>query len=345
MLPKKGTRKIKIIILSVTLICLLTLFFFIKYGYLIFLRNPKSMTVEKLGFQVTDEKHKEKVSRVGESFLTGFNTMLKHSDLDDVTAECDQFPPFYRPFCYEGSAMGFPLKALFSFQYSGSDFETVTSSMNKNYLYLYYCGLGFWYGVRFKKNVAKIEKCIHHLHPVYRYLCYDGFGFKLGFDDYVEDPTVIEKCLECEGYGKHACFQGLGRSLWFVYMDAPERLFSLIGELEEKFRGDCYAGLGLAVAFTNIDNLNFPFDFAVRIEDRYKIGYYQGLTWAFVARHMNDNVYFADQMKGLTEERRRMILQSMEACDQCFEQVDSYQTWRECTMDRIREEAIFETEM
>ena len=303
------------------------------------------MTVEKLGFRVTDEKHKEKVFRVGQSFLTGFNTMLRHKDLDEVTAECEQFPPFYKPFCYEGSAMGFPLKALLSFQYREDDFEQVTSRVNKNYVYLYYCGLGFWYGVRYNNNVANIEKHIRHLHPVYRYLCYDGFGFKLGFDDYVDNHAVIDKCLECQGYGKHACFQGLGRSLWFVYMDAPDRIFKLIGELEEAYRGDCYAGLGLAVAFTNTDDLDFPFDFALRLDDHYRIPYYQGLTWAFVARSMNDSLYFSEQMKSLTEERRQRILQSIAACDQCFEQVDTYKAWRECTMDRIREESIFGPDM
>lgn len=340
----KGRRKIKILILSVALICILAVLFFMKFGYLLFLRNPESMTVEKLGFQVTDEKHKEKVFRVGESFLTGFNTMLRHSDLADVTAECEQFPPFYKPFCYEGSAMGFPLKALFDFQYKARDFEKVTSRINTNYLHLYYCGLGFWYGVRYKHNVAEIEERIDDLHPVYRYLCYDGFGFKLGFDDYVEDPAVIDKCSECEGYGVHACFQGLGRSLWFVYMDAPELIFKLIDELEEEVRGDCYAGLGLAVAFTNTDNLDFPFDLALHMKEGYRIPFYQGLTWAFVARNMNDSLYFSEQMNTLSEERRGMILQSMVACDQCFDQVDTYKAWRECTMDRIREESIFETE-
>lgn len=336
---KKRTIKIAVFIFFVAI--LLGGFLFARYGYLLLLRDPKQMTVSKLGFIVTTEQNREKVSSIGASFLTGFNAMLRYRDLAQVRAECEKFSPFYKPFCYEGSAMGFPLKAFFSFRYSGADFERVTREVNDKYLYLYYCGLGFWYGVRYKNNVAKIERLIGHLHPVYRYLCYDGFGFKLGFNDYLEDPTVVDKCLECQGYGKHACFQGFGRSLWFVYMDAPELLFNKIGELEEEYRGDCYAGLGLAVAFTNTDGLDFPFEFADRIDDRYKTDYFQGLTWAFVARHMNDSLYFSDQMKGLSDERRGMILRSIAACDQCFDQVDSYQAWRECTMERIEEESIF----
>jgi len=90
--------------------------------------------------------------------------------------------------------------------------------MDPAFLYLYYVGLGFWYGIRHPRDPALLERLHPHLDPMYLPLCYDGFGFKVGFFDHVRNPEARRRLDRCPGEYLSAAHQGFGRSLFFVYM-------------------------------------------------------------------------------------------------------------------------------
>jgi hypothetical protein len=317
----------------------------------LFVQDLEEGTPSRRGFRIHTQKNREKGEGIGRAFLTGYNTMLVEpasGDFEGVRTKCEEFSPFLKPFCYEGSAMGYPPKALLSFRLKESDFEEKMLSMKEEYLYLYYVGFGWWFSRRpyfLNQDHAPtkaIEKATQNFHPIYRYLCYDGYGFSMGFFDYFNDPEIMERCLNFEGYGRNDCFQGLGRSLWFVFMDEHDQIFESFSKVSEPYQGDCYGGLGLAVTFTNIDDLNFPFDFAQQIDIGYLDEYHLGMVFALAARRMNDENYFSQQVTSLEEDRQKSIYRSLEICDGCFETADSYEEWRDCTQRRIKNERLFQ---
>lgn len=322
---------------------------FLKYGYFLFRQNPESLSVSKLGFQAETPETRKKVEDIGRAFLTGYNTMLTHTNLDEIRKVGEKFPPFLRPFFFEGTAMGYSPKAFFSARYKRENFEEVTCTIKKEYLFLYYIGLGFWYGMRYRHNPRKVEKLVSQLDSDYKYLCYDGFGFKFGFFDYVKNPKVIEKCQKFSGYARHACYQGVGRSLWFVFMSAPERIFEQCNRLEEAYQGDCYSGLGLAVAFTNINNLRFALDFAETIDAKHRGHYYLGFAIAVYTRQMNDNEYFLKQLERLDAQGKETFLNTIEICHDCFDKTsrikteNSYADWRSCILKSIESSIMKES--
>jgi enediyne biosynthesis protein E3 len=316
---------------------------FFRYGRLLFLQDPKKIgNLKRLGFYVSKAENKEKIEGIVNAILTGYNTMITHKTLPELNETAEQFSLFYRSFYYEGTAMGYFPKTLFSLRYKRKDFELVNQSVEKNYLYLHYIGLGFWFGMRYKNRPDKIAKLIRHLNPLLRELCYDGYAFKLAFLDFLKNRRVIENCEKVEGYARHVCYQGFGRGLWFVYMDDPERIFAEIEQLEEISRGDAYSGLGLAVLFTNINNLPFVFDFIKKVPAEYRADFNLGVVIALATRFMNNPIFFKEQQQELPDWQQQAIHRSVQLFDEHFQISTSYQAFRNRLQELIVDEALFE---
>ena len=319
-------------------------------GLRFFVQDFAQMDIERRGFVVTTPEHRAKVEGIGRAFLTGYNTMLTQG-VDAVRAACESFSPFFKPFAYEGAAMGFVPLTMFS-RYRLRDFENAMQSLNPNYLYLQYVGFGFWHGMLAKVGGARmLTRRVEQLHPIYRYLCFDGYGFKLGFFDFPRNPQAVEReiLFRLDGYARHAAFQGLGRSLWFVFMDDVERLIATIESWDEAYRGDGFGGLGLAVAFTHADDLGFAFDFVAHVPEAYHGEYWLGVTFACAARRMNDADYFAGAAQRLDASRQEAVWQALQVCDDCFAQAssrqvgsDGYANWRKWVVERLSREGVFE---
>jgi hypothetical protein len=306
----------------------------IRYWYVPFLQNPNRINLQKFGFKLTTEAHKQRVKDILTAFFNGFNSMLSERQMSSVRARCDSHPPLLRPFAHEGAAMAFGLKTLLKGRRSVQGFEQNMQRLSREYYFMYNIGLGFCAGKVFKFLPSRVRHTASQLTIHYNQLCFDGFGFKIGLFDYLKNPGVLKIFSNFEGYSKHACFQGFGRSLWFLFMDAPEYITETISMQDPSVRGDCYSGLGLAVTFTNMDDLRVAFDFSKEVEQNHLSDYFLGVTIALYARRDMDAAYLRKCLKPLDSWSRSVIHSGLQSCDRNFinvsatETVDYYELWR-----------------
>ncbi len=297
----------------------------------LFAIRETTMTLERLGFDVTTEEHRAKVEGVLQHFAGGFNRMICDARFASWKDYCNALPSFYRPFAHEGAAMGYPLRRLG--MYSGEAFEAEVVRAFPQYRYLYYVGLGFWGGMR-GFTPSRMCSLTRELDPLYRYLCYDGYGFKHGFFGERQGKAVAP-LMRLEGYARHAAFQGLGRSLYFHYMDAdPEVLVDRLRELNE-YGADAASGVGLASVFINDEQLDVAIDLAARMDAAWQPAVQQGMCFGLKARCINDVERFENWMQNQPACRQEAVYTAIRECDRIELQVrdegreDAYRQWRE----------------
>jgi hypothetical protein len=313
-----------------------------RYWYVPFLRDPKSIDLDRLGFKVTTPEHKRRVTDILTAFFGGFNAMLSERRMSDVRAACDKFPPLLRPFAHEGAAMGFPFKAIFSRKYKVRDFARAMEALSSEYFLMYQIGIGFWCGMVYRRLPNLVRRTADHLHPFYKYLCYDGFGFKIGLFHYLKGRDSLSTFFRFDGYSRHVCFQGFGRSLWFLFMDEPRLIKDAIARVAAPYRGDCYSGLGLAVAFTNMDDLRAAFNFSGEVESQYVVDYFLGIIIALYTRRAIDAGYFNERLSKLEPWQKSVAIAGLRSCDERFIDVaerlskDHYEGWRRYIAEDLR---------
>lgn len=313
-----------------------------RYWYLPFLRNPDRIDLQKMGFKLTTEAHKQRVRDILTAFFNGFNAMLTEKDMAGVRARCDNFPPLFRPFAHEGAAMSFGIKTMLSNFGNARNFERDMQALSREYYLMYNIGLGFCAGMLLKFWPSRVRRIANQLDPFYKYQCYDGFGFNIGLFNYLKNPSSLKVFSHFEAYSKHACFQGFGRSLWFIYRDAPDLINKTIDVQDTSFQGDCYSGLGLAVAFTNMDNLQVPFDFSKQVESKYQADYFLGVIIALYTRREIDTSYLNECLQILDAWQRSVVLEGLQSCDSHFANVsatssiDHYEIWRRNITEDLR---------
>jgi hypothetical protein len=313
-----------------------------RYWHLPFLRNPDRIDLQKMGFVLTTDAHRQRVRDILTAFFNGFNAMLTEKNIAGVRARCDSFPPLFRPFAQEGAAMSFGIKIMLSKFGSARNFEKDMQALSREYYLMYNIGLGFCAGMLFRFWPSRVRRIANQLEPFYKYQCYDGFGFKIGLFNYLRKPNSLKIFSRFEGYSKHACFQGFGRSLWFLYMDAPDLIAKTINMQDAEFRGDCYSGLGLAVTFTNMDNLQVPFDFSRRVESQYRADYFLGIIIALYTRREIDAPYLDECLCLLDARQRSVVLEGLQSCDSHFDNVaaessiNHYEMWRRNITEDLR---------
>jgi hypothetical protein len=255
-------------------------------------RPPTEIERRSEHFAIRDVEGRRLVARLGSAFIEGFNAALASGALGHLVEEGAKVEPHFRPFFFEGVAMGY-LPRGWLFRGGGApNAERDLRDMAPEYLYLYYVGLGFWMAIRHPRAPRAIERLGAHLDPLYLPLCYDGFGFKVGFFDYPARPA--SRRLLDNGPEQHraALYQGFGRALFFVFMD-DEDGFRRACDASDGHRGEMEFGRSLALAFTGIDR---PERIAAHVEcatdSADRDARLTGVTWALAARAMTDPEYF-----------------------------------------------------
>lgn len=305
--------------------------------------RPQKMSAERLGFRVSDGADRNAVDGVCRAFAMGFNSMISHPSPNRWHAICDEISPMYRPFAYEGAAMGFPLRSLMRF--SARVFERDIVALHSQFAYLHYVGLGFWSGMR-NHDPERIERVIADLDPLLGDLCWDGYGFQHGFFDFDDTDSYTRKFGRLRGYSRHVAHQGLGRSLWFRFMGDPDGLIAAIRSLGP-MAGDAAAGLGLAAVFANADRPQRGLEVVSRFPLVWHRDVQLGMCFGYKARARCDAAFFDEFLNKLDAPRARAVRAAVVRCDAIEVEVrrsvrgDGYRHWREALRDWLAESVSY----
>ncbi len=300
-------------------------------------RSPGEVARRTDTFRIRTREGRALARGVGEAFIGGFNTMISAPGLAEVSAAGHAVTPHFRPFFFEGAAMGYLPRGWVHAGVSRHDAEAALLSLDPAFRYLYYVGLGFWFAMRRARPDALI-RMQPHLDPMHFPLCFDGYGFQIAFYDNGADPATLRRIRGAPAAFLPAVHQGYGRALHFVFMDDPEGFDRFVAAAPPVRRADLECGRALALGFTRCDR---PATLIAHLEsarDEETLGArLAGLTWALTARHMNDPVYFRTCLSAAPSESRAFLEELPALCHEAFATARSYDGWQEGTREAARD--------
>lgn len=299
-------------------------------------RAPDEVERAARHFSVKSQPGRDLVAGVGRAFLGGYHAMLEARTLEAVSASGRSVEPHFRPFFFEGAAMGYLPRAYFTPGLGSHRVEADLLAMDARFLYLYYVGLGFWYAFRHPGRPGALEDLAPHLDPFYVPLCYDGFGFKLGFFDYPKRNEAAAILLRAPENRASAIYQGFGRALFFVCMEEEGRFERERAALPPERRNDLETGRSLALAFTGISQPEKILrHLAGAASDDERALRLLGVTWALTAREMNDPAYFDDCLRGLPPAHGDLLRRLPRECREARASAGGYEDWQAKTCERV----------
>lgn len=284
-------------------------------------------------FHITRDGGRERVERLGGAFLDGYHAMLAARDPGDVAALGERVDSLDRPFFFEGAAMGWLPRGLWDARCTSASAEAGLLAIDERYLYLYYVGLGFWYGFRHPRRPERLETLAAEVEPLYAPLLWDGFGFKAGFFDYDlsagVDRRVLARVASCTQERRFAAWQGLGRALHFVFMDDPEGRARVVEAAPAEHRADLEWGRSLALGFSGTDRPDTIVRHLEQARDEAELGVrLGGVTWAMTAWEMCDPDAFERCLRAIGGPLVP-VLEAMPAlCHRARETAPDYRAWQ-----------------
>jgi len=301
-------------------------------------RNPDEVERRARRFHIGSENGRRLVSRLGAAFLSGYNAMLREESVAAVGQQGMRVEPHFRPFFFEGAAMGYLPRGYLRSAFNARSAEKDLLGMRPEFLYLYYVGMGFWFGARHRGRPSSLMSLAPHLDPIYFPLCFDGFGFKMGFYDYPARASAVPGLARCPQEFRAFLHQGFGRALFFVHMDdAPgfARALDLVGP---EHRADMVFGRSLALGFTHVDRPELLADYLRSAEGEEELAArLTGVTWALTARAMNDPAYFDACLSSAPSPTRRLLAGLPPLCREALDASGSYQEWQQRTRRAVLE--------
>ena len=298
-------------------------------------RDPHEVEKQAQRFRIGTGEGREMVARLGAAFIGGYHAMLAARSPRDVAEEGTRVPEHYRPFFFEGAAMGYLPRGYLSRGFGPHTAERDLMAMHPRFRYLYYVGLGFWYGFRHRGRPAKVLDLAPHLDPMYFPLCYDGFGFKVGFFDYPQRPSARHVLGDCPAEHRAFIFQGFGRALFFVHMH-DEAGFEKEKDGTPEHRDDIEFGRSLALAFTGVDHPQLLVRHIAAARDESDLAArLLGVTWALTAREMNDPAYFANCIDRASADGRKLLRRLPQLCREALDRSRTYPEWQHGTRKSV----------
>ncbi len=207
----------------------------------------EGVTVARRGFRTSDAVVRERVERIGCTFLHGYHAALEDDEPEALAFRLNAAERELSGFAFEGAAMGLALLDQLT-PWKRNRWQAFLTGPGSNHIYMVHVGVG-WALARLPWLRWQIERSLIGLDPLLRWLAVDGYGFHHGYFDwpiYIEQKAVPKRLF---GYARCAFDQGLGRSLWFV--NGAD--VSLIGKTIFSFppirHADLWSGVGLASAY------------------------------------------------------------------------------------------------
>ncbi|HEX5206146.1 MAG TPA: DUF1702 family protein [Actinoplanes sp.] len=308
----------------------------------VFLRDPRRMDPVIARFEPAEPWQTERIRTVVQAFLTGYNAAVNAGPLADVHEPLAALPRYYRPFGYEGAAMGFgPWALLHRRPLAG--FEAEVGPLAPHTLYQNYVGFGWWLAMRPPFARPSTSTVLAGLDHHFELLPMEGLGFRTGFLA-AGRPGATRRFARYGAEARHVCHQGFGRSLWFVHMGRPEAARPVLDRLDPAYRGDCYSGMGLGFAYSWLDRAGqFP-DMLARIPAPYAADFWQGAAFGWEARQLADRPLFDELLDPLPAADRDRVHRAVRCVHQARRELDErghrtafYQAWRSLTRQHLSE--------
>ncbi len=207
--------------------------------------SPSATSFEKRGFRGEGSGARERIEKIGQSFVAGYHAALAAGDPDALGEPLDAFELEQRGFAYEGAAMALALLDRLT-PWRRDRVSRFLVSSGEPHTYMVHVGVG-WAAARLP---GRIDALIRSYDPVLRWLILDGYGFHEGFFHW-------QRCLapgagypkRVSGYSRRAFDQGLGRSLWFIEGSDVSRIRETISSFSGPRQSDLWSGLGLAAVY------------------------------------------------------------------------------------------------
>ncbi|HEX4962591.1 MAG TPA: DUF1702 family protein [Thermoanaerobaculia bacterium] len=207
---------------------------------------PQETSFARRGFRGEAGAVRDRLERVGETFVHGYHAALAEAEPLPLAARIDaEVERDFRGFAYEGAGMALALldtlvpgrrDRLARFLAGPGDAQT----------YIVHVGAGW---VMARLPVSPRRYLARLADPLLRWLALDGYGFHEGFFNWPRSVGEQRVPRRLQGYFRRGFDQGLGRSLWFVEGADVERLPRTIGAFPAARQGDLWGGLGLACGY------------------------------------------------------------------------------------------------
>ncbi|HEX8005871.1 MAG TPA: DUF1702 family protein [Trebonia sp.] len=268
------------------------------------------MTVRKPGylgrftadFKFASPAAAQRTTDIASTFLAGYNILAEGGTRHQVRAQADNVSRYFRPFFYEGAAMGFGPFSWHTGCGTGA-FESFANGLSPGTVYQNYVGFGWWLGTIYRRLPRRIARIVSGLDFRYRLLCYEGIGFKAGFLS--AGRQAVPTCVQDGDIpAAHVWYQGYGRSLWFVYMGDIAAAVRAAIKVRPPYAGDCISGLGVGVAYSYLDRIADLEQICREIPVGLLAEFEQGLAFGWEARQLADSDLFGQHAAVLAPELR-----------------------------------------
>ena len=208
--------------------------------------SPTEATFARRRFHFLRDSARQRLERVGETFLRGYNLALADQGIESLAERLNEIDFEFRGYGFEGAAMG--LDILDQIQpWKARRIDNFLHDSGKPHIYMVHVGVG-WSMARWRLGMTRR---LAHLDPLLQWLALDGFGFHEGYFHWPRYAVgTLPPFTKLRGYGLRAFDQGLGRSLWFVGGVDPEYITSAILRFPKSRRNDLWSGIGLACTYT-----------------------------------------------------------------------------------------------
>jgi hypothetical protein len=211
---------------------------------LVFGISEEETTFSRRGFSAASPEVRERLERVGRTFVAGYHAALRTGDPASIAPPLEAVDLEVRGFAFEGAAMAFAILDLLA-PFRHDRVRRFLDGAGAPHVYMIHVGAG-WALARLRRPV---EPAIARLDPLLGWLAVDGYGFHEGY--FHHERTVRERRVPARmgGHARRVFDQGLGRSLWFVCGADVERIAATIAGFEPARRADLWSGAGLACAY------------------------------------------------------------------------------------------------
>ncbi|WP_170215950.1 DUF1702 family protein [Asanoa ferruginea] len=304
-------------------------------------RDPQFLRRVTTDFPFADEAAAQRTVDIATTFLVGYNLIAGGADAPAARDRATEVPRFFRPFYFEGAAMGFGPFALRTGGGLGG-FEDFARALSPATVYQNYVGFGWWLGTFYRGRAGRVARVVAELDPRYGLLCYEGIGFRQGFmsGGRRTRPTDIRRG---DVPATHVWYQGYGRSLWFVHMGDTAAAARSALRVPEPYVGDCISGLGTGVAFSWLDRAADYARFYQAVPERFRAEFDQGLSFGWEARQLADRELFDASLRCLpapvvadVDERVGDVHEVRDALVAAGDHTDFYNAWRRGVVRRRR---------